>query len=50
MSAVTMGDHAEVVATTPVVGTAMMTAMVMMATIMVVEVSRPWKALPGRFR
>ena len=27
-----MGDPAEVVATTPVVGTAMMTAMVMMAT------------------
>ena len=34
MSAVTMGDPAEVVATTPVVGTAMMTAMVMMATMM----------------
>ena len=50
MLTVTMGDPAEVVATTPVVGTAMMTAMVMMATIMVVEVSRPWKALPGRFR
>ena len=33
MSAVTMGDPAEVVATTPVVGTAMMTAMVMKAMI-----------------
>ena len=29
-----MGDPAEVVATTPVVGTAIMTAMVMMATMM----------------
>ena len=38
MSAVTMGDPAEVVATTPVVGTAMMTAMVMMATIMAMMV------------
>ena len=33
-----MGDPAEVVATTPVVGTAMMTAMVMMATIMAMMV------------
>ena len=38
LSAVTMGDPAEVVATTPVVGTAMMTAMVMMATIMAMMV------------
>ena len=33
-----MGDPAEVVATTPVVGTAMMTAMVMMATIIAMMV------------
>ena len=38
MLTVTMGDPAEVVATTPVVGTAMMTAMVMMATIMAMMV------------
>ena len=38
LSAVTMGDPAEVAATTPVVGTAMMTAMVMMATIMAMMV------------
>ena len=38
LSAVTMGDPAEVFATTPVVGTAMMTAMVMMTTIMAMMV------------
>ena len=38
MMTVTMGDPAEVVATTPVVGTAMMTAMVMMTTIMAMMV------------
>ena len=38
MLTVTMGDPAEVVATTPVVGTVMMTAMVMMATIVAMMV------------